>query len=108
MPWIFSASEETDMLRVAKPAGFGNVILEESPIPEVGPRDVLVREKVSLISRGSELLARYMKAEAVDHAIMGYSVAGVVERVGDEAAKRFQPGQRVIAVAPHAQFAMLD
>ena len=79
------------MLRVAKPEGFGNVILEEIPLPTVGTRDVLVRNKVSLISRGSEILRRYMHAEAIDPAIMGYSVGGVVEAVGDEAAARFQP-----------------
>ncbi|HRW09709.1 MAG TPA: zinc-binding dehydrogenase [Caldilineaceae bacterium] len=96
------------MLRVAKPEGFGNVILEEVPLPTVGPRDVLVRNKVSLISRGSEILRRYMHAEAIDPAIMGYSVGGVVEAVGDEAAARFQPGDRVAVVAPHAQFVLQD
>ncbi|MCB0123009.1 MAG: zinc-binding dehydrogenase [Caldilineaceae bacterium] len=96
------------MLRVAKPEGFGNVILEEIPLPTVGPRDVLVRNKVSLISRGSEILRRYMHAEAIDPAIMGYSVGGVVEAVGDEAAARFQPGDRVAVVAPHAQFVLQD
>ncbi|MEZ4834897.1 MAG: zinc-binding dehydrogenase [Caldilineaceae bacterium] len=39
---------------------------------------------------------------------MGYSVAGVVEDVGAEAAARFIPGDRVIAVAPHAQFVAQD
>ena len=96
------------MLRVAKPEGFGNVILEEVPLPAVGPRQVLVRNKVSLISRGSEILRRYMREEAIDPAIMGYSVAGVVEAVGDEAAVRFQAGDRVIAVSPHAQYVVQD
>ncbi|MBV7335087.1 zinc-binding dehydrogenase [Chloroflexi bacterium TSY] len=96
------------MLRVAKPEGFGNVILEEAPIPQCGPRDVLVKSHVSLISRGSEILRRYMHEEAIDPAIMGYSVAGVVEAVGEEAATRFQPGDRVAAVAPHAQYVIQD
>jgi L-iditol 2-dehydrogenase len=98
----------TTMLRVAKPEGFGNIILEESPIPECGPRDVLVKNKVSLISRGSEVLRRYMHTEAIDPGIMGYSVAGVVEAVGAEAAARFQPGDRVTVVAPHAQYVLQD
>lgn len=97
-----------NMLRVAKPAGFGNVILEEAPIPTVGPRDVLVRNKVSLISRGSEILRRYMRDEAIDPAIMGYSVAGVVEQVGTEAARLYKPGDRVICVSPHAQYVLQD
>ena len=31
------------MLRIAKPEGFGTVVLEEVPIPDVGPREVLVK-----------------------------------------------------------------
>ncbi|MEZ4862635.1 MAG: zinc-binding dehydrogenase [Caldilineaceae bacterium] len=96
------------MLRVAKPEGFGNVILEEAPIPTCGPRDVLVKNQVSLISRGSEILRRYMHEEAIDPAMMGYSVGGVVEAVGEEAAARFQPGDRVAVVAPHAQYVLQD
>ena len=92
------------MLQVAKPEGFGNVILEEVPIPTCGPRDV----QVSLISRGSEILRRYMHEEAIDPAIMGYSVGGVVEAVGEEAAARFWPGDRVAVVAPHAEYVLQD
>ena len=73
------------MMQVAKPEGFGNVVLEEVPIPECGPNDVLVKNKVSLISRGSEILRRYMHKEAIDPAIMGYSVGGVVAAVGEAA-----------------------
>ena len=92
------------MLRVAKPEGFGNIVLEEVPMPPVGPLEVRVRSKVSLISRGSEILRRYMQEEAINPAIMGYSLSGVVDAVGSEAAQRFQPGDRVMAVAPHAQY----
>ncbi len=94
------------MLRVAKPEGFGNIVLEEVPIPPIGPQEVRVRSKVSLISRGSEILRRYMREEAIDPAIMGYSVAGVVDAVGSEVAPRIQPGDRVMIVAPHAQYAV--
>jgi len=101
-------TQESIMLRIAKPEGFGNVILEETPIPTVGPRDVLVRNQISLISRGSEILRRYMHEEAIDPAMMGYSVGGIVEAVGKEAAARFQPGDRVAVVAPHAQYVLQD
>ena len=94
------------MLRVAKPEGFGNIVLEEVPIPPVGPEEVRVRSKVSLISRGSEILRRYMSEEAINPRIMGYSMAGVVDAVGSGVAHRFQPGDRVMAVAPHAQYAV--
>lgn len=96
------------MLRIAKPPGFGNVVVEEAPVPEVGPRDVLVRTEVSLISRGSEILRRYMSEEAIDPAIMGYSAAGVVADVGAEATERFQRGDRVSATTPHAQYVCQD
>lgn len=91
------------MCRVAKPEGFGNIVVEEAPIPTFGPREVLIESRVSLISRGSEILRRYMHDEAIDPRIMGYSVAGVVKAVGNEARDRFAPGDVVTAVLPHAQ-----
>ena len=93
------------MLRVTKPEGFGNIVLEEVPIPPVGPNEVRVRSKVSLISRGSEILRRYMHEEAINPAIMGYSLAGVVDAAGGARRQRgFSRGDRVLAVAPHAQY----
>ena len=50
-----------------------------------------MQSKVSLISRGSEILRRYMHEEAIDPAIMGYSMAGVVDAAGSEAASAFSP-----------------
>jgi threonine dehydrogenase-like Zn-dependent dehydrogenase len=96
------------MLRIAKPPGFGNIVLEEAPMPIPGARDVVVKNHISLISRGSEILRRYMHEEAIDPAIMGYSVGGVVVESGAEAASRFPPGLRVAATAPHAQYVMQD
>jgi threonine dehydrogenase-like Zn-dependent dehydrogenase len=89
--------------RVAKPEGFGNIVVEEAPYPKFGPRELLVRSKVSLISRGSEILRRYMHDEAIDPRIMGYSVAGTVAETGAEASEQFAPGDRVAAVLPHAE-----
>jgi NADPH:quinone reductase-like Zn-dependent oxidoreductase len=70
------------MWRVAKPEGVGNVVVERVPVPEPGPGEVLVRIRVSLISRGSELWRRYEMEHAVSPEAMGYSTAGVVERLG--------------------------
>ena len=39
-------------------------------------RQVLVRIHTTLISRGSELFARYNQEQAVSPTIMGYSAAG--------------------------------
>ena len=91
------------MKRSAKLDGVGNVVLEEVPIPTPGEGEVLVRLKASLISRGSEILGRYMNPSAVDPSAMGYSAAGVVEEVGS-GVTGLAPGDRVGVVAPHAEF----
>ena len=95
------------MKRVAKPEGKFNVVLEDAPVPAVGPHDVRVRNVRSLISRGSELWRRYIRPEAVDPQIMGYSVAGVVDAVGAEV-EGFAAGDRVGVSGPHAQFVVQD
>ena len=95
------------MIRVVKPEGFGNIQLEEAPIPDINSRQVLVRTKVTLISRGSELFRRYIKDEALPPSIMGYSLTGVVEQVGAEVTT-YQVGQRVMVAAPHAEYVVGD
>ena len=70
------------MERVAKPAGRFNVVIEETPIPQPGAGEVRVRAVRSLISRGSEIGARYTREHAIDPERMGYSLAGVVDEVG--------------------------
>ena len=93
------------MIRVIKPEGFGNIRLQKAPIPEIGERQVLVRTEATLISRGSELFRRYIKEEEVPQRIMGYSLAGSIERVG-AAVTEYRVGQRVYVAAPHAQYAV--
>ena len=95
------------MKRVAKPAGKFNVVVEDAPTPAVSPHEVRVRSVRSLISRGSELWRRYIRPEAADPQIMGYSVGGVVDAVGAEVAG-FAPGDRVAVSGPHAQFVVQD
>ena len=91
------------MKRVAKPAGRFNVVIEEAPIPHPGPDEVRVRAIRSLISRGSEIGARYTREHAIDPERMGYSLAGIVDEVGPEV-QHLREGDRVVAVAPHAQY----
>lgn len=91
------------MKRSAKLDGVGNVVLEDVEVPRPGEGQVLIRLKSSLISRGSEILARYMKPTAVDPSIMGYSAAGVVEELGPGVTD-IEVGARVGAVAPHAEY----
>jgi threonine dehydrogenase-like Zn-dependent dehydrogenase len=99
------------MWRVAKHEGVGNVVLEQTPIPELGSLDVLVKTHVSLISRGSELWRRYVLEEAVNPDIMGYSTTGTVVAIGERVPslppdRRLAPGDRVGVSAPHAEYSV--
>jgi L-iditol 2-dehydrogenase len=95
--------------RLAKGEGYGNVYLEDVPVPSISDRGVLVRAHTSLISRGSEILRRYRADGPVDPAIMGYSLAGTVVDAGDEArAAGFEPGNRVFALSPHAEYVAVE
>jgi L-iditol 2-dehydrogenase len=95
------------MKRVAKPAGQFNIAIEETATPAIAPTEVLVRAERSLISRGSELWRRYVREEAIDPRLMGYSLAGQVVEVGAQV-EEFRPGDRVTALAPHAEYAALE
>ncbi len=93
------------MRRLAKHEGYGNVVFEDVPIPSPSLRQVLVRTRMSLISRGSEILARYRKEGPVSPASMGYSVAGTVVGTGGEAMEAgYRTGDRVFVSAPHAEY----
>ena len=95
------------MLQVTKPEGFGNIQLEEVPIPETNASQIRVETDTTLISRGSELFRRYIREEAVPPSIMGYSLTGTVDTVGTEVTN-YQVGERVMVVAPHAQYAVAE
>ena len=95
------------MYRVIKPEGFGNIQLEEVPIPEINANQVRVKADTTLISRGSELFRRYIREEAVSHTIMGYSLTGTVDAVGTEVTD-YSVGERVMAVAPHAEYVIAE
>ena len=88
------------MWRVAKHKGLGNIVMEQVPIPELGPKEVLVRVHRSLISRGSELWRRYVMPGPVDPRSMGYSTAGVVEKVGTDVTLVCARGPRFLHRAP--------
>jgi threonine dehydrogenase-like Zn-dependent dehydrogenase len=91
------------MRQVQKPEGFGNIQLGLAPTPVPGSRQVLVRNRRSLISRGSEIGRRYRLDSAVDPGIIGYSSAGEVAAVGSDVDPALI-GTRVSVVAPHAEY----
>ena len=91
------------MKRLTKPAGRYNLVIEEAPVPEPARDEVRIKAVRSLISRGSEMGARYTREHAVSPDIMGYSMAGTIDAVGDGVA-HFARGDRVVALAPHAEY----
>ena len=95
------------MLQVTKPEGFGNIQLEEVPIPEINAQEIRVETDTTLISRGSELFRRYIMEGAVPPSIMGYSLTGIVDAVGTEVTD-YKVGERVMVVAPHAQYVVAE
>ncbi len=75
----------------------GKVSLDEVPMPELGPRDALLRVKACGIC-GSDFT--YIKLggigfRAKDPTPLGHEFSGVIERVGS-AVTRYRPGQRVV------------
>jgi threonine dehydrogenase-like Zn-dependent dehydrogenase len=95
------------MKRVAKPEGEYNIVIEDVPIPEIEPTQVLIRAECSLISRGSEIWRRYIRPESIDHQSMGYSFVGDVVEVGARV-DGFSMGDRVAAIAPHAEYVAVE
>ncbi len=95
------------MKRVAKAVGRGNIFLEEVEVPVLASTQVLVRAECSLISRGSEIWRRYDREEAIDPRMMGYSLAGAIADVG-AAVEAFKVGDRVAALAPHAEYVAME
>jgi threonine dehydrogenase-like Zn-dependent dehydrogenase len=95
------------MKRIGKHEGIGNVVVEDAPVPEIGPREILVRNVRTLISRGSEIGRRYLHPGEIDPAIMGYSAAGYVAAVGTDVTE-YLIGQRVAIMAPHAEYVVGD
>src|SRR5687767_14118821 len=97
------------MKRLAKGDGYGNVFLEEVPLPSITAGQVLVRTHTSLIARGSEILRRYRLEGPVDPGMMGYAVAGTIVEVGAAAgAAGYAPGDRAFVAAPHAAYVATD
>ncbi len=98
-----SKKKPPTMKRVIKPEGLHRIEIEEVPIPDPGPGEIRIRAARSLISRGSELGGRYTREHAVSPDIMGYSMAGTVDALG-EGVEHLDTGDRVVALAPHAQY----
>ncbi|PIX26992.1 MAG: alcohol dehydrogenase [Chloroflexi bacterium CG_4_8_14_3_um_filter_45_15] len=83
-------------MRVAVYYNNHDVRLEEIPMPQIGPGELLMRVEASGIC-GSDLLEWYRLAKAP--LVLGHEVAGVIAAVGEEVS-RYKVGDR-ISVAHH-------
>ena len=70
-----------------------DVRLEEIPVPEIGPAEILIRVYASGIC-GSDLMEWYRLPKAP--LVLGHEIAGEVAEVGNKVSK-FSPGDRVMA-----------
>ncbi|MCC6705876.1 MAG: zinc-binding dehydrogenase [Thermomicrobiales bacterium] len=95
------------MKQLQKGEGVGNMIMGVADTPTPGPRQVLVRQRRSLISRGSEIGRRYRLSESLDPSILGYSSTGDVVAVGPDVDPEMI-GQRFTVIAPHAEYVIGD
>lgn len=78
-------------MRVAMYYNNRDVRLEEMPVPEIGPREILVKVWASGIC-GSDVLEWYRLSKAP--LVLGHEIAGEIARVGDEV-RMWKPGDRV-------------
>jgi threonine dehydrogenase-like Zn-dependent dehydrogenase len=84
----------------------GKIRIEVFELPRAGPRDVLVRTRLTQVSAGTEVNAiRARRSSAplgeVANLPLGYTSVGTVEAVGAEV-RGFAPGDRVLGQGPHA------
>jgi threonine dehydrogenase-like Zn-dependent dehydrogenase len=84
----------------------GKIRIESFELPRPGPRDILVRTRLTQVSAGTEvnaIRARRLGAPLGEVADLplGYTSVGVVEAVGAEVTE-LAPGDRVLGEGPHA------
>jgi threonine dehydrogenase-like Zn-dependent dehydrogenase len=84
----------------------GKIRIESFELPRIGPRDILVKTRLTQVSAGTEVNAIRARrsgapvGEGVDLPL-GYTSVGTVEAVGPEVAG-LAPGDRVLGAGPHA------
>src|SRR5260370_36271086 len=85
----------------------GKIRIESFELPRPGPRDVLVRTRLTQVSAGTEvnaILARRSGASLGEVAglPLGYTSVGTVE-AGGPARTGLRPGDQVLGDGPHAR-----
>ena len=82
--------------------------VEERPIPEVGPQDVLIQVKACGVCGTDVHIFEGDKgaAEVTPPTILGHEFSGIVVKTGD-AVKRWKPGDRVCIDLPQWRSSLL-
>jgi L-iditol 2-dehydrogenase len=78
-------------MQVARLYDFGDIRLEQSPRPAVGPDDMLVRVSACGICSG-DIMPSYIRRKAP--LVLGHEPVGIVEEIG-LGVREFRPGDRV-------------
>ena len=104
------AQEIPKTRRAALRHGDGTVSVGETPMPEFGPRNIVVKTAASLISAGTETGGMKRLRESPsdgEPSTGGYTTSGTVIAIGDEITE-FEVGDRIIGMAgecyPHADY----
>ena len=85
------------MMKAAIFAAPGRIVLDDKPIPEVGPLDALLRITTTTIC-GTDIHIPKGEYPVARGLTIGHEPVGIIERLGS-AVEGFQEGQRVIAGA---------
>ncbi|MFO1519576.1 MAG: NAD(P)H-quinone oxidoreductase [bacterium] len=90
---------------VKQPGGAENLFLGESPMPEIGEDEILIRVKAAALNR-ADILQREGKYPPPPGAspILGMDAAGIVEKTGRKTT-RWKTGDRVMALLPGGAYA---
>jgi threonine dehydrogenase-like Zn-dependent dehydrogenase len=90
-------------MKAAVFAGPGRIVLEEKPVPRVGPKDVLLRVTTTTIC-GTDVHILKGEYPVAPGLTVGHEPVGVIEELG-EAVTGYEIGQRVIvgAITPCGQ-----
>ncbi len=104
------AQEIPNTRRAALRHGDGTVSVGETPMPEFGPRNIVVKTAASLISAGTETGGMKRLRESPsdrEPSTGGYTTSGTVIAIGEEITE-FEVGDRIIGMAgecyPHADY----